>query len=633
MRHFEEDTSVPPESANGVVRLTDPEQGHFLQTANRGKLQRLATPLLENVDLARNPVLRFRYRGEGYAGVSLRLQGVADIAFTETPPYGAGKVRSTPAQIDSAWRTWSGFLTDAVPEQPYRGGTFLRTPRISLQSCHPRDQTGLYAQLAVDDIVAGPAIGPSRPLVVTPRILDLDGDGHIEWCVLPRTDPAAPETEPAAEEHGGWSRCASGEPLTVPLDERPDGLYDLCLRAASPRAAGPVLRVPFLVDRKPIVLSHRLISQPGAGNGALLELNLNLDGGSPPQFQNLSVRCGEEPVVLNGANTRIALNAGSGHFRLDWPLLLRKQVQNSADGDTLALQFERLLDGAGNATGSYTAQIPIRYADDHHPPTLLATTLSTNIFWISSWSQADHPASFSSLQQCGTQMLPATTNNPPILQVHVHGSTATAGQLFQKPAWDPAAHPWLALRAGFAKLPAKTTPATLQLVLLHQSGKENPKPVAIDLFLPRDRLPEGVSGKADWSAGGISELLIDVPKVLELALKSKSAVGSITALQFVFNAAQGAVFQIHQVMLASPWRTEDALEFDAYDASGIAGLVWQGDGGSAETSLHPASLALPGEDAAWIRLQLRDRAGNQSPLLPFPRLAQPVSAAPQDSAP
>jgi hypothetical protein len=58
----------------------------------------------------------------------------------------------------------------------------------------------------------------------------------------------------------------------------------------------------------------------------------------------------------------------------------------------------------------------------------------------------------------------------------------------------------------------------------------------------------------------------------------------------------------------------------------VAGLAWQNGGKCASTGLRPARVALPPDDARWLKLRVADRAGNLSPvfMVPLPPPAAPI---------
>ena len=76
----------------------------------------------------------------------------------------------------------------------------------------------------------------------------------------------------------------------------------------------------------------------------------------------------------------------------------------------------------------------------------------------------------------------------------------------------------------------------------------------------------------------------------------------------------------------APWAATDLFTFRAYDASGIAGLFWQGNGQAPHTAIRPAFVKLPADDPVWMKITIRDRAGNNSLpfLLPLPPQPAPT---------
>lgn len=623
---FEGAPNVPPGTVGGLIRTQDPQQGRYLRSANGGQLQRLRTPLLGQTDLARNPLVQFRYKTEPMSRISLRVNRLGDVAFTESPPYdGARTVRGHNPGLSPEWRTWLGFVCEGVSDQAFATSDLLKTAEVILQSCGRYDQTGRFSTLAVDDAVAGPAVGPRRPLTVTPRLFDLERDGYVEWALRQGLEPAG---TPGADTP--WTRTEAGIPLTLALDGIPDGIHHVLFRPASPRAKGPIRDLPILLDRQPIPIAHSLEVVPNFGNGHLLLLRLPMESGSPPCFDTFRATCGDQEVDLSNASTRISIAADAATLRINWPLLLRKQIQRAKDGDSLALRFDGLTDGAGNPSDPHTVTIPIRYADDHTPPTLRHSELPTNLAWLVSWTEPSFRSAFRSTSQCSHKVVEATTNAPAMLQLDIGGNDATATVDFRQQLWNVDRFPFLALRAGFAKLPEKTSPSTFRLILSHQTPDGKTKPVAFDLFLPRNELPTEVRGTVDWNAGGTCEWVIDVGSLLRRTRQLTGDIGKVENLQFKFQRAAGAQFRIQQAAICAPWGQDDTWTVHAYDASGVAGLAWQGNGQSDTLAVSPASLTLPDGDTDWLRLVARDRAGNPTlPMpLPMPRATHPTEQSP-----
>jgi hypothetical protein len=573
--------------------------------------------------LARNPVLQLRYRGEGMAHVSVRLHGLGDVVFSETPPHAAARtVRGCNPGVSERWQTWTGLITDNLGERPFDSASLFTPGSLTLQSGANQDQTGRYSTISVDDMVAGPAVGPKRPLRITPRLFDLDGDGFVEWTILPGMTPYVEGTNAPARP---WQRVQGGAPVDVPFEGLDNGVHHVLFRPASPRGPGTVADVPFLLDDQAPLVLHDIESVPGFGNGTRLNLRIGTQGGSLPRFQDLKAFCDDTELDLAKGGTRIVCEGDATVVRINWPALLRRQIQKASDGATLQFRIEGLADGAGNVGEPAAVPIPIRFADDKTPPTLQNTALPSNIAWMVAWHEPIHAASFRTLNQAGHRMVPAHDDEPPVLQIDVGGNEAFVVEQFQRAPWNPDRFPLLALRVGFAKLPPTTSPATLTLTLIHRVGEAKPVTASTELFVAAETLPPEFSGTVNWTAGGVSELVINVRDLLRRLSDGKTP-GQIVGLRFDFGNAAGAQFQIHHATIFAPWGPDDEFELRAYDASGMGGVAWQDDGHSDGLQLKPAQIDLPANDAAWLRLRVRDRAGNATPALHIPalRAGQPL---------
>ncbi len=611
-----EDEPVGKVVRYSTVHGLDPQQGRHTRTLNSGQSRRLATDLIGGVDLIANPLLQFRQRGAGMAFVSVRSGAHGDVEFTET----AGrvvkrKVRGHNPGIEEDWQTWLGILTDNIAERYFDNRNLFASQGLNLSSTGNPDQTGRYAELWVDDIVSGPAVGPQRPLRLTPQLLDLVGDGYLEWAVLPGMAPWHSVTNAPAD--GDWQRSENNVELDVPFDGLADGIHHLLLRPASPRGAGGVVDIPFMLDSQPPKATFHLENAPDFGNGTRLRLVFDTFGGSQPQFDKLKLTCNDVDYDLISGGTRIMVQPEAAAININWPRLFEDQIMAASDGDDLMLRVEGLVDGAGNIGEEAEFVLPIRHADDKTPPTIQSTSLPSNIAWMSSWHEAIFSATFRNVNQAGHQLIPARGDTPAHVQISVNGSKAHTHAQFGRDRWNLDQHPWLTFRAGFATLPRRKRPEALTLTLFYLRGRGGEQQsISVPIFDDADKLPDEFIATTDWSEGGISEFMVDVRSLMRRLVPGRR-VSRIVGLRFEFESARHSVFNIYQAAVMAPWGEDHIFGVKAYDASGVAGFVWPEDGASNGTRLRPARLDLPA-DLNWLRLQVRDRPGNKSFVIHLP---------------
>jgi hypothetical protein len=143
-------------------------------------------------------------------------------------------------------------------------------------------------------------------------------------------------------------------------------------------------------------------------------------------------------------------------------------------------------------------------------------------------------------------------------------------------------------------------------------------------------------GNLKWEPGRWNDLMVDVAEFL----KQESGLAEAFELQefaIVLPAASPYRLQVRAGAILSAWAATDVLAFRAYDASGVSGLTWQGGGQAPFTVIRPARVSLPADDPCWMKLAIRDRAGNASHpfLVPIPPHAPPPGNLPlaEDWAP
>ncbi len=627
---FERSRTPPPNSPLASIGRLDPRQGRYLRISNRGTLARLETRLPLATNLATNPLLQFRYRGDPMARVSLQLgQSGGAIAFSETPPHDAVRdIRAHNPGLHPHFHTYLGWTYDQFPNQTLRSNRILHGSHLLVRSQHARDQTGRYSELALDDVVAGPAVGPRRPLQVTPRLWDLDGDGFVEWAILegsePYADPAADSgSDPATGPHDdiAWRTAPAGELLEIPLDTLPEGVHHALFRPASPRAHGPVTDIPFLVDRTPIrIEATRQDSAQGAGAGLLLRLHHH--GGSPPRFETMRWSCNDEPIQPFEGSVEAEFDTAETRLLVNWPRLLRDAIQQAADGDTLTLRVAGLHDGADNPSDALDMPLTLDFSQDTTPPTVENIQKPDTVFWWLAWTEPTVHTAFRQTTRPQRRLPVGPGRDASALRFRLSAGASQFTELFQRPVWSVRNHPILTFRAGFDEVSPTLAPNAIRLTVRHRgsAGGTRENVLAIGGDNP-DLLPRGVSGTLDWSPGGATELTVDLAAWLRSEVGRGTRNHRIQSIQFDFDMPSEAVFRIDQMAILAPQDEDAEWVLQAYDASGIEGLTWLEDGQSEELTLRPAAIPKPAEtETNWLPLKVRDRAGNETPAIPIPWL-------------
>ncbi len=608
--------SQPPR----LVRTLAP-QYTFLQLANQGTPARLQAALLPQTDLAGTPLVQFRYRAGAMARVSLQASGYGFIRFSEELPSALPVRLAEPPQPDGGWQTWIGIPADVISARPLRNGIVLQPAELLIGSWQGADQTGRYSTLDLDDIVAGPAVGPGIPLVFEPLYADPDGVSEVVYALAAGPQPWSARGD-AAEGTVAWIAVTNGAVVRPELAALADGIHHLVVRARDPRQAwSAVSDVPFLIDRQPITVSSSLRAVPERYNGTCLDVRFDTTGGAYPRFDRLQVTCENEPLNLATDHGTVTYSPGGVYLELDWPWLLRKSVQRARDGQTLKVTFDGIADAAGNGGAAHTAAITLDYKADKRPPTLTPPAVGTNFLWCVPAVRQQQEI-VSAVQN--VTALVVTTNEFPVLELRSAGKNATMTHRFPQP-WDPDRHPYLAISLRVTAVPREPQEGACALLLtpqhLPQEARrpENNAPFRLPLK-PQAAGPQdaAVIGAIDWQPGRWNNLIIDVRALLKRETGLAEA-PPVREFALAFPEDTGYAVQIRAAAVLMAWHPGHLLTFRAYDASGIAGVFWQG-GGSEAMALRPARITLPAAEGGWMQVRVRDRAGNESDpyLVPIP---------------
>ncbi|MGI6495549.1 MAG: hypothetical protein ACOX5G_05590 [Kiritimatiellia bacterium] len=612
--------------------------GSFLRIANNGAPGRLQASLAPGlIDLGSTPLVQFRYRRGGpLPCVSLQAIGYGTAAFAEPfpqavpvrfaspPPALEPDLADPPGEPRESWRTWMGMLSDAIAPRPFRNGYAVQPCDLVIGSFASHDQTGLYSFIDVDSVAGGPVVGPELPLVVTPRFADPDGVSAVLFAVVEGPEPwaARPAAPPAANGSPGgapWFAITNDAPHTPFLGHLQDGVHHFVLAAMDGQGAwSEPTDVPFLLDRRPITVESAVVPTPGVNNGTSLRVTFHTFGGSLPRFETLRVACKGRDIDLSRVQGHAAYSPDGVVFNLDWPSILRREIQASRDGDVLSVEFTNLSDAAGNAPANHTAQIPIDYASDTTPPTVQPPRIGTNFFWHA--LEIRQPRELVGGVPKSMHVVPIVTNDIPVLELRAvqDAKDASVTRTFPQKPWQPSAHPYLAISVCTIGLPKEPGVPPMTLLFNPQHLPAEAKrpagnaPFAIPLPAAEGADPPWVvaAGGTGWKSGAWRNLVIDVDAFLRDATGLDEA-PPLRDFSIAMPGDASYALRIRAAAVLSAWTPELLFTLNAYDASGIEGVAWEG-GSSAELSLRPARMKLP-DNVGWIEVRVKDRAGNLAP--------------------
>ncbi len=611
--------------------------GSFLRVGNQGQAGRLLTGFALPVDLARYPLLQFDYRTSHMGNVTLELDGRYRVALGEEL-FPATAVRFAPAwQRDQQWHTWVGMLPDVIS-----GGGLSRdwfaSRNLQIRSAHKVDQTGRYSTLDLDNLVAGPAISTPEQLTVTPDYFDHWGVAAVLHAVYLGATPFRYLDE-AAKAALEWRESPPGTPIRLERLPTPDGPAHLLLKArGSGGLESAVTDIPFLVDTRSPLPRHAFVaSQEPTSNGTMLTLAFDHAGGAPLDLREFKLKWNDRNVAVDPRFSTFSHAGGSSSFTINWPHLFREQLNQVANGATHNLVVAGLRDGAGNTHPDLVLPLVIDHRADRQGPTWLPASFPENVLWACGWESP-----------VATAVGLAATKDHAVTLVKgfaspVYAETRTRQAELQVWAdfdgdknWLLDKHPYFSFRL---RRPGMKAAEKVKIELLVSFNKKElyAYPLTGD---GKGSCDVEIGRSFEWTADGWTGGVINLRELLRQTLEREAArakqEGFDQAHKYRAQAEQqlarqrvrmvgfritGApanyMLQLRDLYVFRPWADNDTIAFDAYDASGVAGLtVKAGDSERQFNTLRLAPAKAP--VAEWLEVRARDHAGNLAPEIMIP---------------
>lgn len=604
-----EDLAPYRSQAEASLDFSDSSQGTCLRIQNHAASNtRLSTRLLSDYDPVETPLLQFRYKTAPGTHVLLTY-GTNLITVSEKT-----NGRST---TDNSWHTWLGTALQSFGTHSLKDGLAPRPATVQIESDGHTDPPANTLEL--DDIARGPAFGPCHPLNFTPCFSDRHGVKQILYTCAAGSTPWS-ERSDVERAALAWSVATNNQSSTPDLSLLPEGMHHLLTKACNSYGIwSAVYDVPFLIDRTPPLVTCAVQPTPDRYNGTCLNIHI-VSHAAPPRLKQMTLSYEGKPLDLTTDNGRITYTATTADLEIDWPWLLRKQIRNSKDGDTLVLTLSGIADAAGNEAPPQQIPIRLNLADDKQPPSVLPLALTTNLlayapqfrsmqnFFTGSQQVTAQPAQ----QEAGCLFVPVQ---------HQGGDNASLTRQFMDQPWDPEAFPWLAISIRLdSTLAPGTTPFDLRLQPAgtppDATGQTKPRGDYLWSLPIIDNQPFAV-GHVDWKPGQWIDLLVNVRDLMR-ALTRQPRACPLREIALVLRPKAKFILHIRGMAILAPWSPDDVLKFRAYDLNDIAGLVWQNGGKSGYTGIRPACLTLPPDDAQWLKLRVADQPGNFSPVFMIP---------------
>ena len=605
----------PKYGSSSILRRGDEAQGRYAEIRNVGTAKRLKRTLNVKESLANYPLLHFRYKPTHMTKVTLALGRRSYVKLSEK--YGSAKsVRfGSELILDDQWHTWHGLVTDVL-DTPSLTSDCFRPGSLSLGSLSKEDQTGRTSHWCLDDLVLGPAVSVSNQLALVPRYFSIDGIRDVRMAL---SQGAASYDELSTEQRSDlkWRKIANDERSVPSFEGIRDGVCYLFLKAVDSRGTeSTVSEFPFLCDREPIEITHSFQSSDDPlENGSVLEFYFATGVGALPVISEAELRWNDELVALEDGELAGSI-VRAGHkisALINWPYVFRKQLDAAKDGDEAKITIGNITDGARNEAAPCSVVVKVDYATDTNPPTLLPTRYPKNVFFSTALHGARGLPRELSHDKNTEVELKHDSEREPYIECKLGRKSAYVAFRFGKSSWRVADFPYLSCKV---RIPSGTTTNKVTLDMILYTAKKDTYTVRLTggkLEKDMVALPEPVT----WDDGGWHDVSFDVRDILDSAVAAEEKSGKgVSTLRLSLSRVtgdKGAVLQLKDLYLYSDWPKNKKVELRAYDASGIDGMLWrEGDGESKDLSFSPGSLASVTSATRWIRLHVRDNAGNLS---------------------
>jgi hypothetical protein len=591
-----------------AIRDFDPVQGSYLEVRNRELGNRLKTVFRAGLSLADYPIFRFRYRAQGMVRISLGLQNAGTVKLSEDYG-GARSVAYAPGfELDGQWHTWWGRVSDAVSQSEMDLRMFV-VEQIAFGSYHGVDQTGRFSRWDVDDLAVGPAVSRAEQLAFTPEYFDFDGVRAVFWAVVPQSGAAGTRPEPV------WRSISNGRGTVPDIEHLEDGIHGLLLKAVDNAGLeSAVTEIPFILDRKPVTVTHAFEeSTEPLSNGTLLRIRFQTGQGVPLALEDLQIKWNDKPAVVAPFLSRFSHAPSEDVLVLNWPYVFRAPLDKMPDGGRANIVVANIRDGAGNRAADCAIPLVMDYSKDRTPPTVLATKYPTNVFLATAWdARANERVYFEPYAGDPAPALQRQKGEEPYLAARVRGKEKAGGLMlkFADPKWGLTRHPFLSFRM---RRPAMTAGEATRIAVAVELS--NDQKYSIPLTRPEAgtntvNLPAPLPWQSNqWQSVTLDLVDLLKPKLAEKVLQT----AEVKVLYFQCeNAPENMPFDLQSLFVCSKWKPEDVIRMDAYDASGIDGIVLEGGVRIGGTEMAPAASAANAPPGGWRELRVRDKAGNVS---------------------
>jgi hypothetical protein len=606
--------------ARQTMQYDNPDQGRYLQVRNTALGQRLYATFGTDFSMARYPICQFRYRAYDMTYISLGFSNGHYVRLSDDLAE-AVKVRYADHDLvaDEAWHTWQGMISDAFTNAPF-DRTRFQPSYARFGSAHGVDQTGRYTKFDLDNLVFGPAVSQAKQLSFTPEFFDTDGIKDVSVAISPTATSYA-DLSPEQRASLKWVSQPVGQPITPDLSVLggKNGVYYLLYKAtdANGKESRPI-DLPFLLDTQPMTASVSFPSTSDAdSNGLHAVIALNNGGGAPWAIGKSSFEiAGKKSRVYTWSNA-YQHSAASEKLILNYPLIMRSQLDEASNGQTVSMTIKDIVDGAGNPSPDLAVPYTINYAKDKLGPSWYWLKFGTSVHWSDNWD-----GSFNA----SVAFTPGSYNHTDVIK-RLGGASYLRNlsyrdnaDLSRKVDWKPATHPWLSCRLY---LPRYRDGLRLIFTLATNYGN-----YTISTIAPGKAASElGRGLNLPWAPKRWIPLSVNVADRLKQAGLTDAKLAKLVVSTLTIsrrNCANREPMYLDDFYLhGTPGKNaaSNSMTWYAYDCSGVASLEmacldpngkpqWTETETGRTVDLHQLAAKVKG--CQWFSCQARDKAGNLS---------------------
>lgn len=633
--------SQKPELTPDII-FGDPVQGAFMRVSNKGYQRRnLSAIVAKQFDLAKSPRLQFRYRGDDMARVNLGTGYGRNYSFSHLEPTADSLGNS---KLDGSWHTAICRVSESGYKNALSFFTYPSTPNIRIASNRidgrNENQTGLYSYFDIDEIAWGPALR-KETLPTFGFVAEFDAPSGLtsaQYAVIPGLTPFDSLTDNELAGVVWHDFDPSATEMTVPvLDGLKDGVYHLVIRAFTGETATPrPADIPFEIDNEPPSVSVTRGTFPEDKSITSLNITVDAKGGTPPDLTSATLSDGKRRLSYYSPR-----HAGASveaydkmQLSLNWPLILRDQIQASTNGASVMLVISNIADGAGNVLPPVTESFKIDFESDKQPPYIalnypgfILTAMEANSGLFNGYGEHIEQKPVKDATAPGTYLSMKVKNVASAQARHKASATINLKRQVmgrQVRDWFSTTNRWLMLRARIGgNIPPPEEEAFSIKFIVEKTPPNSTSPKkgnAYTVPVPMtNQAPAYIYGDLAFETNKWFDIAFDVDAALKSVIGTDSEV-KIQEFSILLPPRPGFTLDIASVCIMPDWKEGSAFDLHAFDPSGLEGVFVDGKFSNSGWFLNPAKTSelLPDKTRFFRNVSVHDRAGNASKEVQFP---------------